>query len=58
MPRAINQKAKVLYVMRLLLQSGERNLSKEVILARVWGWSRQQQRCRHLAGSGKFRRQR
>lgn len=25
-------------VMRLLLQSGERNLSKEVILSRVWGY--------------------
>lgn len=24
--------------MRFLLQSGERNLSKEVILARVWGY--------------------
>ena len=30
--------AKEFDIMRFLLQSGSRNLSKEVILARVWGY--------------------
>mgnify|MGYP005773259319 CR=1 FL=1 len=35
---SIRLSAKEFDVMRFLLQSGERNLSKEVILARVWGY--------------------
>ncbi len=34
----IRLSAKEFDIMRFLLQSGERNLSKEVILARVWGY--------------------
>ena len=36
--KQIRLSAKEFDVMRLLLQSGERNLSKETILARVWGY--------------------
>ena len=36
--RSVRLSAKEFDVMRSLLQSGERNLSKEVILARVWGY--------------------
>lgn len=36
--KQIRLSAKEFDVMRLLLQSGERNLSKEAILARVWGY--------------------
>ena len=36
--RSVRLSAKEFDVMRCLLQSGERNLSKEVILARVWGY--------------------
>lgn len=36
--RSVRPSAKEFDVMRSLLQSGERNLSKEVILARVWGY--------------------
>ena len=36
--RSVRLSAKEFDVMRFLLQSGERNLSKEVILARVWGY--------------------
>ncbi|MBO5317724.1 MAG: response regulator transcription factor [Oscillospiraceae bacterium] len=35
---SIRLSAREFDVMRLLLQSGERNLSKEVILSRVWGY--------------------
>ncbi|WP_367924942.1 response regulator transcription factor [uncultured Ruthenibacterium sp.] len=35
---AIRLSAKEFDIMRFLLQSGEKNLSKEVILARVWGY--------------------
>ncbi len=36
--RALRLSAKEFDVMRLLLQSGHRNLSKEVLLSRVWGF--------------------
>ena len=36
--KSVRLSAREFDVMRLLLQSGERNLSKEVILARVWGY--------------------
>ena len=36
--RAVRLSAKEFDVMRALLQAGERNLPKEVILARVWGY--------------------
>lgn len=36
--RSVRLSAKEFDVMRFLLQAGERNLSKEVILARVWGY--------------------
>ncbi|HCO62492.1 MAG TPA: DNA-binding response regulator [Clostridiales bacterium] len=36
--RRVRLSAKEFDVMRLLFQSGERNLPKEVILARVWGY--------------------
>lgn len=36
--RSVRLSAKEFDVMRFLLQTGERNLSKEVILARVWGY--------------------
>ncbi len=36
--RSIRLSAKEFDIMRLLLQSGERNLSKETILSRVWGY--------------------
>ena len=36
--RSVRLSAREFDVMRLLLQSQERNLSKEVILARVWGY--------------------
>lgn len=36
--RKIRLSAKEFDVMRMLLQSGERNLSKEMILSRVWGY--------------------
>lgn len=36
--RQIRLSAKEFDVMRLLFQSGEKNLSKELILARVWGY--------------------
>lgn len=36
--RSVRLSAREFDVMRLLLQSGERNLSKEAILARVWGY--------------------
>ena len=36
--RTVRLSAKEFDVMRCLLQSGERNLSKEAILARVWGY--------------------
>ena len=36
--RSVRLSAKEFDIMRSLLQSGERNLSKEVILARVWGY--------------------
>ena len=36
--RSVRLSAKDFDVMRFLLQSGERNLSKEVLLARVWGY--------------------
>lgn len=35
---SIRLSAKEFDIMRFLLQSGSRNLSKEVILARVWGY--------------------
>ena len=35
---SVRLSAKEFDIMRFLLQSGERNLSKEVILARVWGY--------------------
>ena len=35
---SIRLSAKEFDIMRFLLQAGERNLSKEVILARVWGF--------------------
>ncbi len=36
--RSVRLSAKEFDVMRCLLQAGQRNLSKEVILARVWGY--------------------
>ena len=36
--RSVRLSAKEFDVMRYLLQSGQRNLSKEVILSRVWGY--------------------
>ena len=36
--RRVRLSAKEFVLMRFLLQAGERNLSKEVILARVWGY--------------------
>lgn len=36
--KSVRLSAKEFDIMRFLLQSGERNLSKEVILARVWGY--------------------
>ncbi len=36
--KSVRLSAKEFDVMRFLLQSGDRNLSKEVILARVWGY--------------------
>ena len=36
--KSVRLSAREFDVMRLLFQSGERNLSKEVILARVWGY--------------------
>ena len=36
--RRVRLSAKEFDLMRFLLQAGERNLSKEVILARVWGY--------------------
>ena len=36
--KQIRLSAKEFDIMRYLLQSGEKNLSKEVILARVWGY--------------------
>ncbi len=36
--RSVRLSAKEFDIMRFLLQSGERNLSKEVILSRVWGF--------------------
>lgn len=36
--RSVRLSAREFDVMRLLLQAGNRNLSKEVILARVWGY--------------------
>lgn len=35
---SVRLSAKEFDIMRFLLQSGERNLSKEIILARVWGY--------------------
>ena len=35
---SIRLSAKEFDIMRLLLQAGDRNLSKETILARVWGY--------------------
>lgn len=36
--KSVRLSAKEFDIMRFLLQAGERNLSKEVILARVWGY--------------------
>ena len=36
--RSVRLSAKEFDIMRLLLQSGKRNLSKEVLLSRVWGF--------------------
>lgn len=36
--KSVRLSAKEFDVMRILLQSGEKNLSKEVLLARVWGY--------------------
>ena len=36
--RSVRLSAREFDVMRLLLQSGDKNLSKEVVLARVWGY--------------------
>ena len=36
--QSVRLSAKEFDVMRLLLQSGQRNLSKEVLLSRVWGY--------------------
>lgn len=36
--KSVRLSAKEFDIMRFLLQSGERNLAKEVILARVWGY--------------------
>ncbi len=36
--KSVRLSAKEFDIMRLLLQSGERNLSKEAILAKVWGY--------------------
>lgn len=37
-PNSIRLSAKEFDIMRLLFQAGEKNLSKELILARVWGY--------------------